>query len=263
MGRALLTIFFLAALMGCPALPFAQTPTPQPSPTPAVITIYADAALSNVLRDIGTAFTQANPGVKMEWTFAEPNALRAKLAQGAPPHAIVSADAQLLQSIDGGKTKLAARDALAVFIAKKNPANIERIEDLNSENLRIAIAQENTALGKATQALIENFRTDAMFGPDFPQIFNDNIVAQLPDGRSVREAVLQNRADIGIIFASEVNEQAERVTVLGMPEGLNVYSDYMSVINTKTNSPQAQAFVEYLGSAQAQTLWHDYGFETK
>ncbi|MBI4674479.1 MAG: molybdate ABC transporter substrate-binding protein [Chloroflexi bacterium] len=258
-----LVVAILATLSACATLPFAPTPTPPPSPTPTRLAIYADAALANVLRDIGTAFLQQNPGASFEWTFAQPDALRVKLAQAAPPDVLISADADVLSQLESASapTRI-ARDPLTVLIPNTNPANVERIEDLNRRDLRIVIAAENTALGQATRALVENFRHDAAFGPDLPQTFYENVIAQLSNGRSVLDVLLQNRADVGIVYASEANFEARRVTALDIPQGLNVPAEYRGILLKSAHAPaRAQAFLEYLASPQAQTLWRDYGFE--
>lgn len=242
-------------LTACATLPFTQTPTPTPA---APLVIFADDALANVLRDIGTAFTQTHPGAQIEWTFAEPNVLRAKIAQGAEPDVILSADARLHENASA----FVARDPLVLVVANANPAQLERAEDLNRDDLRVAIADENTALGQATHALIEKFRHDAAFGPDFPALFSDNIVAQTDSGRAVLNAVIENRADVGIVYASQARLEAQRVTVMEIPRELNVSAEFKSAtLATNKDTARVQVFLDYLTSPQAQTLWRDYGFE--
>jgi molybdenum ABC transporter molybdate-binding protein len=255
MLRVLFLIVWFGLLMACGTPPLAQTAAPFSSPTPLVV--YADAALANVLRDIGAAFTQANPDGKLEWTFAEPDLLRAKLQQTPPPDIVISAAADLLRN---EVSKPIARDALVVVVTGTNPAQLERAQDLNRPGLRVAIAKENTTLGRATRALIENFRHDAAYGPDFPALFYASVTAQANDGRGVMNALLENRADVGIVYASERDTEKKRTDVLPIENELNVPAIYFAAL-TAQDTERGVVFMDYLHSPQAQSLWRDYGFE--
>lgn len=253
--RFLGLVVLVLGMTACANLPFAPTPTPTPA---APLVIFADDALANVLRDIGAAFTQANPGAQMEWTFAEPNVLRAQIAQGAEPDVVISADARWHENA----FPLVARDPLVLVVANANPAQLERVEDLNRDALRVAIADENTTLGQATRALVENFRHDAAFGPDFPARLDNSIVAQADSGRAVLNAVIEKRADVGIVYASQARLEAQRVTVLEIPRELNVSAEFRrAALATTKGAARTQAFLDYLTLPQAQTLWRAYGFE--
>jgi|GEM_PF-3094434 molybdate transport system substrate-binding protein len=259
-----LALGFLAA---CANLPFAPTPTALPTPTaPTPLHIYADEALAYVLRDIGAAFLQTNPGTQIQWRFAAPDMLRGQSANDSQAALVMTADTGLLDWLARSGRASAplpiARDPLAILVANANPAQLERAEDLNRNDLRVVIAKETTMLGQATRALVENFRHDAAFGPDFPNLFYQNVRVQADSGRAVMNALIANDADVGIAFASDANLEPNRIKALPMPEGLNVFATYTSVmLQPARTHTSVQALVEYLDSSQAQTLWRDYGFE--
>lgn len=266
MRRAICLTLLFAGLLACAASPFSAAPTPTPTRA-ATLVIYADAAVANVLRDIGTSFMQANLDLELEWHFAEPQILLTRLEQGAQPNFVMSADsaihgALMARSHPAVAPTPIASDPLVLIVIDENPAQLERAEDLNRPGLRVAIAGERTALGQATQALIENFRHDAAFGPDFPALFYDSVTVHADDGRGVLNAVVENRAEVGIVYASQANLERNRVRVFGIDEGLNVPAAFAVIpLRTAPDSQRASSFVEYLNSPQAQTLWRDYGFE--
>lgn len=256
----MLRVFFLVVelvlLMACGTPPFAPTATPTASPTPIVV--YADATLANAVRDIGTAFTHANPDGRIEWTFAEPDLLRAKLKQIPQPDIVISA-ADLFGNV---VSRPIARDALVIVVGNANPAQLERAQDLNRPGLRVAIAGENTPLGQSTRALIENFRHDAAFGPDFPAMFYDSVKVRANDGRDVLNAVIEKRAEVGIVYASQANMERNRTRIFEIESGLNVPATYsVARMLTAHDAQPVLDFIEYLHSLQAQTLWRDYGFD--
>jgi molybdate transport system substrate-binding protein len=269
MRSALLVALALWFLTACANLPFGLTPTALPIPTASTpLHIYADETLAYVLRDIGTAFVQANPGTQIQWHFAAPEMLRGQIANDSQAALVMTADTGLLDWLARSGRASApmpiASDPLAILVANANPAQLERAEDLNRNDLRVAIAKETTALGRATRALVENFRHDAAFGPDFPNLFYQSVRVQADSGRAVLNALIANDADVGIAFASEANLERNRIKILPMPEGLDEFATSTSVILQPARlHPSLQAWVEYLDSPQAQTLWRDYGFEPK
>lgn len=266
MPRAFFWILAFAGLSACAAAPFAPPVTRAPT-FGAPLVIYADATAANALRDMGAAFQQVHPDAQLMWTFAQPDALRAKLRAGQPADLVISADPALLnaakQAYADSTAEPIGRDPLVIVFTNANPAAFERIEDLNRADIRIAIARANTSLGTATRALLENFRHDATFGPDFPAQFNDMVRVQADDERGVLNALYDQRAEIGIVYASQANPDRQRLQLVKPDDGLNIFANYYAVASPFTrNATQAARFIEALRSSQAQTLWRDYGFES-
>ena len=258
----------LAALSACNALPFAPTPTALPTPTlPPPLVIYADNALANALRDIRTAYDQTHPQPRIDFTFAEPADLSTRIENTLRPEVLITTNARIFQDLQARDRltippHVLVRDPLIVFIARTNPAGIERIEDLNRTDIRVVIAAENTRLGQATRALVENFRTDAAFGPDFPAILYHDVIAQPASGSEILQRVVLNRADVGIVYASEADLQREQIMPLVMTAGLGISSDYsVAVLQSALDPARANQFIEFLTTPQAKTIWRDYGFD--
>lgn len=264
MYRGIVLLMWLAALLACAPAPVTPTAPPTPQST-APLVIYADAAAADVLRDIGVAFQQMYPAAQIEWTFAAPDALRAKLEAGARPDLIISADAALNQASQtrgGAAPKMIARDPLTLAVANANPAGLERAQDLNRVKLRVALARPETPLGKATRALLENFRHDADFGPDFPAQFYDSVTVQTDDARALLNALIAARADAGFVFSSDANIERARVQVFPIDPALNVAATYAVVaLPSERDATPSLNFIKALTLPQAQTLWRDYGFE--
>lgn len=266
MSRVFCLLLAFAGLSACATTPSAPTVTRAPT-FAAPLAIYADAAAANALRDMGVAFQQVNPAAQLAWTFAEPDALRAKLRADHTADLVISADPALLSAAKQAHADFTAepigRDPLVIVFTNANPASFERMEDLNRADLRVAIARADTPLGAATRALLENFRHDATFGPDFPAQFNAMIRAQADDGRGVLNALYDQRAEIGIVYASQANPDRQRLRFVKPDDGLNIFANYYAVASPSArNAAQVARFIEALRSPQAQTLWRDYGFES-
>jgi len=234
----------------------ACAPTPPPTPARPLV-VYVDSSISNVARDIRTAFLQAHPELEIELVFEQAE---------VPLDLILTGDMKIFETLRQenrlqDSPRVVARDPLVVFVARANPKQIERIEDLNHRDLRMAIAKETTPLGKLTRALVENLRGDAAFGPEFPEIFFQNVSAQTDDGANVLEQVIQKQADGGIVYASEADLRREQIIALEITTGLNVSTEYsIAILKSTPDAARAQLFFDFLFSPQAQTLWRDYGY---
>lgn len=263
-----LVIWLAVGLGGCSILPLYPTPAPAPTRTVAApVVVYADAALANVLRDIRTSIEQADPALKVEFTFAEPPDLQTRLASTLRPELVITSDMAALDRLKqqnrlAGEPRLVANDLVVIVIARMNPAGIERVEDLNRTDLRVALAPEATPLGKQTRLLVENMRRDAAFGPDFPTSFFGSVIISPTTGGEILQRLVTNRADVGVVFASEAGLYQERVQTLALPSGLDVATGYYAAALQGTRDPaRGQRVLDALRSSQAQTLWRDYGFE--
>lgn len=256
----------LGALAGCAVPDVAGFGVPAATPThsPAgPVTVYADEALSNVIRDIRTSYLLGNAGQRIELRFGA--AEQGVPDDGGRAAVAVTADTDWVGEI-GKAGRLAApiralaRDPLAVVIARPNPKTLLRFEDLNRLDYKAAIAAEDTPLGRTTRAWVKGLSEDAAFGPDFPAQFyhQAQVVA---DSAAVVEAVTQNRAQAGVVYGSEANFHRVRVKVLPMTTGLNVETNYTVAVLAGEGKEVAAAFADYLFGAQAQALLRDYGLE--
>lgn len=81
MPRFLLLLTLLVTLTGCN-----DKASPPASSKPAFqkLTVLAAASLADAFREIGASFEAANPGVKVEFSFAGSNQLRTQLESGTP-----------------------------------------------------------------------------------------------------------------------------------------------------------------------------------
>lgn len=229
--------------------------------------MYADTAMANVLRDVREAFAKAHPETRIELTFVDAANMPNRLDSSLSVNLVLSANAQVFEHLTEQNRietapRVIMRDPLVVFIARTNPAGIERIEDLTRGDLDFAIANETTPLGQATRALIENLRHDLIFGPEFSQLVLDHVSAESDDANSIFESVLLNHADVGVAYASDANLRLGRITLLDLPKGLDVTTDYSAAVLKSTHAPtQAQLFFDFLGSPPAQAIFAQHGFQ--
>src|SRR6185295_169486 len=69
----------------------------------ADLTVSAAASLSNAFQEIGTAFEAANPGTRVQFSFAASGPLLQQIARGAPVDVFASADQETMNQAEQQK----------------------------------------------------------------------------------------------------------------------------------------------------------------
>ena len=86
------------------------------------------------------------------------------------------------------------------------------------------------------------------------------MVAQSDNVRSALTFVARGEAPLGIVYATDAAAQDD-VTIVGtFPADSHDPIIYPAAVTAQSDSDQAQAFLDYLSSDAARTVWTDFGF---
>lgn len=246
----------------------APTPTPALTPTLAPpLFVYADASLTNALRDVREAFALIHPDTRVEFTFVDSRALGARLDSSLSANLVVSAEPTVFANLTkqnrlDGAPRVFARNPLAIIIARTNPKSILNVQDLNRSGLRVVLAPPETRLGQHSRTLLENLNRAPRFRFNFSQQFLDAIIAQPSSGSSILNLVEQHRADVGIVYASDALLETNRVLVLELPAQSNSPEEFsVALLKANRDPARVQPLLDFLTSPQAQDILINHGFE--
>lgn len=92
---------------------------------PATLTVLATSSMTEVLGEIGEAYHQQNPGVRLRFAFGGTPEIADRLAEHEPADVLVTADGPSMDEADevlGGRRRVIARDALTIAVGPGNPA---------------------------------------------------------------------------------------------------------------------------------------------
>ena len=263
---AILICTFISA---CSAINTKPDNTPIETNTENTITIYAASSLTDAFSEIGKRFEADHPGTEVIFNFAGSQQLAQQLGQGAPADIFVSADQDQMQMVIASdrvkpeNVKVLVGNKLAIVLPADNQANIRRLIDLARPGVKIIIADKEVPLGNYTLDFLEKASQDAAFGQEYKQNVLNNVISYEKSALAVYNEILRGEADIGIIYASEVNEQnQEQVLTLPIPEPLNVnVSYYIAPLNNSHNAELSGKFLSYALSMEVQDIMASYGFQ--
>src|SRR3954447_13811548 len=168
----------------------------------AEITVAAAASLTDVFKEIGTAFEAAHPPTKVRLNFAASGALLQQIAHGAPVDVLASADRETMDEAERRRLVRAetradfAANALVVVVprdAGKPPAPLAELAAPAIRRVAIGIPA-SVPVGRYTKAVLEK-----------AQLWSQ-VEAKMIGAQTVRQAldyVARGEVDAGFVYATD------------------------------------------------------------
>ena len=250
--------------------PTATGVPPTAAPTSSLsggITVFAAASLTDAFTEAKDAFIAENPNVSIEFNFAGSSALTTQLQEGAPADVFASAAQKNMDTalengsvVDAGQ--VFAKNRLAVIVPKDNPANIQSPCDLMTSGVKLVVAEEGVPVGDYARQAFANLDVDAACGAGYSNAVLGNIVSNEANVKAVVTKVQLGEADAGIAYVTDVTpDVAGDITIVPIEDAYNVIATYPIAVTTNAGSADvAQAFIDFLLSAEGQQILASYGF---
>lgn len=252
------------------------TPTTEAETTPSAagnagsgdLTVFAAASLTDAFTQIGADFEAANADTSVTFNFAGSQQLSQQLTQGAPADVFASANAKQLEvAIEGGRVvsgtqEVFVRNRLVVITPADNPGEVTTLQDLTKPGLKLVLAAEDVPVGGYSRDYLDKAAQDAAFGSDYKDAVLANVVSYEESVKSVLTKIVLGEADAGIVYTSDITpDDADQVQAIEIPDELNTIASYPIAIISDSAQPElAQAFVDYVLSAEGQAVLEEYGF---
>lgn len=226
------------------------------------ILVAAAASLQYVMEDaIRPAFEEANPDVKLTFTFDSSGKLQTQIEEGADADVFFSAAMKQMNAlkdeelIDADSIVELLENKITLIVPAGSELGITGLEDITKAE-KIAIGDpESVPVGQYSKEAFENL---GMW---------EEVEAKASFGTNVTEVlswVAAGSADAGIVYLTDAttSDQFDQVEVIGYaPEGSVSKVIYpVGVVSTSTKKEAAQKFVDYLGTDEALASFAEYGF---
>jgi len=243
------------------ALAFILLPAVAQAQPAAPVTVFAAASLTDSLKTVADAY-QAKTGIKVTLSFGASSALARQIEQGAQADLFLSADSdwmdylQKMSLIAGRKDLLGNRLVLVAAADARPVPSIARGFDLAG-----ALGDGRLALADPASVPAGKYAKAALI---FLGVW-DKVAAKVAQAENVRvalEYVARGEAPYGIVYATDA-KVAPNLRIAGMfPENSHPPIVYPAAL-TRTASPGAKAFLDFLSSAQARAIFQKSGFTVR
>ncbi|HET7083164.1 MAG TPA: molybdate ABC transporter substrate-binding protein [Rhizomicrobium sp.] len=251
----------LFAAVAC-LLPLAAAAQPA-APTGPSVTVFAAASLTDSLKAVADAY-KARTGVTVALSFGASSTLARQIEQGAQADIFLSADSDWMDYLqsksriaDGSRKDLLGNQLVLVAGPNAKPApKIAPHFDLAGAlgDSRLALADPaSVPAGKYAKAALTALGVW------------DSVASKLAPAENVRvalEYVARGEAPYGIVYATDA-KVAPGVKVAGVfPETSHAPIVYPAAL-TKTASPGAKAFLDFLAGKEARAIFEQTGFSVR
>lgn len=221
---------------------------------PVTLTVLADSSLTEVFGEIGTAYAQERPGVRLRFEFGAAPDLAARLSGHEPGDVLVTTD---IASMDEEREHLSPRrrivalGSLTVAVAPGDPRGIRDLRDLTRPGLRVVAGAESVPVGRYTRQVLAKAGTPVRFS------------AQEISARAVLDRVRSGEADAGLVYVTDLASAGVAASSVPIPARLNVTAVFPAAAISDGGHPaETDGFLSWLVAPAARKLFNKYGFAT-
>jgi molybdate transport system substrate-binding protein len=225
------------------------------------ILVFAAASLTNVLDEIGAAYTQQT-GQTVKFSYAASSALARQLEAGARADVLFPADLEWMDYVQtrGLIDRTTRRNILRNRLALVAPAD-SRIELKIAPGFALAAALGNRRLatGDPESVPVGKYARSALTSLG---VWND-VADRLVRAENVRSAlafIARGETPLGIVYETDAKIE-KRVRVVDFFPADSHPPIVYPVAVTAQARPTARQFIDFLQSSAAQNTFEKYGFQ--
>ena len=218
------------------------------------ITVFAASSLTAAFKEVGTAFTTANPDAKVTFSYDASSALVAQIIQGAPADLFASADTANMDklttpALNGTEPVIFATNLLQIIVAPGNPKGVTGVADLAKADLKVVVCAPEVPCGKYATQILDTAKVTVT-----PASLEQNV-------KGVVTKVTAGEADAGIVYVTDVMAAGVKAAGVDIPADVNVIAKYpIASVKASTHADVDQAFIDFLTGSDGQAILAKYGF---
>ena len=252
----------------------AQTETPAETAEPVEITVFAAASMQESLDAAIAQYKSVAPEVTVVMTYDSSGTLLTQIKEGASCDLFISAAPKQMNALDGSLKDDAEKNPdgldyivegsridllenkVTLAVPEGNPTGIESFDQLadllKSGDVVLAIGNSDVPVGQYTQKIFAYYEIDEAA-----------IASKLTYGSNVKEVTTQvseGSVDCGIIYATDAFSAGLTVVDSATAEMCGQVIYPAAVLNCGEQPEAAQAFLDYLCTADALACFEGVGF---
>jgi len=218
------------------------------------LVVFAATSLTDAFNKIGAGFEKANPGVTVKFNYNGSSSLATSITQGAPADVFASAAPANMKTVTdagdaAGTPQIFTRNTGEIMVEKGNPQHIESVKDLADDKIKVAVCAPEVPCGALAQDIFSNAGVTV------------KPVSQETNVGGVVTKVTLGEVDAGIVYVTDVKENAAKSSGVTIPSDQNAITDYPIVqLKGAPNASAAKAFISYVLGPDGQQVLASFGF---
>ena len=254
--------------------PAETTDTAEPAAEPVEITVFAAASMQESLDAAIAQYKSVAPEVTVVTTYDSSGTLLTQIREGASCDLFISAAPKQMNALDGSLKDDAEKNPdgldyivegsridllenkVTLAVPEGNPAGIESFDQLadllKNGEVMLAMGNSDVPVGQYTQKIFAYYEID-----------ETAIASKLSYGSNVKEVTTQvseGSVDCGIIYGTDAFSAGLTVVDSATAEMCGQVIYPAAVLNCGEQPEAAQAFLDYLCTADALACFEGVGF---
>ena len=225
------------------------------------VNVFAAASLKTALDDIAKSW-KAQSSKDVAATYGSSATLAKQIAEAAPADIFISADLAWMDDV--AKKNLIKPDSrknlvgntLVLVAATGTDLKVELEKD---SNLASSLGNEKLAVGDVKSVPAGKYAKAALESLGLWSSVEPNLVMQ-ENVRSALALVARGEAKLGIVYGSDAVAESKVQVVANFPEASHKPIVYPAAVIAASTNPDAQAFLTFLFSEEAQLIFKANGF---
>lgn len=215
--------------------------------------MFAAASLADAFGEIETAFEEQSPNIDVRLNLAGSSALREQILAGAPGDVFASANQSVMDDVVAGgeavEPQAFARNSMQIAVATGNPQRISGIADFANGSLLLGACATGVPCGDAADMVFANAAVTA------------DLDTREPDVRALVTKLVEGELDGGIVYRTDVlaEDSLEAIALSDVHQVVVAYP--IASLLGSANAESAAAFVDFVLSADGQSILEQHGFE--
>ncbi|OLB77508.1 MAG: molybdate ABC transporter substrate-binding protein [Actinobacteria bacterium 13_2_20CM_2_71_6] len=248
MRRIVLLLCVLLGLAGCGTSPAASARS-------SAVTVLAASSLTEVFTLLGKDFEAANPGTHVTFSYGGSSTLAQQIVSGAPADVFAAASPATMSTVTKaglgtGAPQVFARNRLVIAVPPGNPKGVAALADLAKPGVKVALCAAEVPCGAAAKTALAAAQVNLT-----PVTLGQDVKAAL-------STVELGEADAALVYRTDANSAAGKVTAVEFPESAKAVNDYPIVALAHAPNPNgAAAFVRFILSDPARKALVQAGFQ--
>ncbi|MBJ6368953.1 molybdate ABC transporter substrate-binding protein [Snuella sedimenti] len=220
--------------------------------------LYCAAGIKPVVEKVAKQYYE-DYGVRVDLQYGGSGTLLSNLRVAKQGDLYLAADKSYIQEAQShgliAETQPLAFIKPVIAVAKGNPKDITKIEDLYKEDVKVVIANPDAAsIGRLTKKMLENAQLWEAFEP--------HVSVLMPTVNEVANTIKLGSTDAGIIWDATA-QQYEDLEIVEVPLFNNYVKNVtIGVLNYSSQPTEALKFIRYLSAKdKGLSVFKDYAYQ--
>jgi molybdate transport system substrate-binding protein len=214
------------------------------------VVVSAAASLTDAFAELEEAFESSHPDLDVLVNLGGSSGLREQILAGAPADVFAPADlVNMAPVVEAGLARsqpvVFARNEMAIAVPSPNEAGVEGLDDFAREELLIGLCAPGVPCGELARQVLGSAGV-------VPAVDTEE-----PDVRALLTKLGTGELDAGIVYVTDVAAAGAPVRGIAIPEPFQAATAF----TTGPNPDGAERFVDFVLSAQGQSILAGFGFE--